>query len=298
MAHRRIPSFNWLRVFEAAARAESFARAAEALNMTPPAVSQQIRALETALGRPLFERGARAVRLTEAGRALLPVVGNAFGAIESTVASLFGRPGVEPLTVRASAMLAQSWLAVRIGLFAVAHPEVQLTIVSALSDDDFRRRDADLMITFGQPPGPGEEGDVLFGEKLSPVAHPTVAKDVRRVGDLLRYPLIEVASHRATWYRLLPELGELAALPRFTYTDTTAIALAFAGTGAGVALARAPASDRLVELHGLVPCPSGVAVAGLEGYHLVYPSRDRLSHAAAAFRSWLLGMADAGGRGS
>ena len=69
---RRIPSLNWLRVFEAAARAGSFARAAETLNISPPAVGQQIRALEDHLGRALFERGPQSVMLTEAGRAYLP----------------------------------------------------------------------------------------------------------------------------------------------------------------------------------------------------------------------------------
>ncbi len=288
MRRARIPSLNWLRVFEAAARAESFARAAEALHMTPPAVSQQIRALEDHLGRPLFQRGARAVRLTEAGRALLPVVANAVAAIETTAASLSGRAEAEPLTVRASAMLACSWLAERICGFTQAHPKVQLTLVSAVMDEEFRRRDADVMITFGQPPGPGEEGEPLFGETLVPVARPEIVADLRDLSDLVRHPLIEIMSHRATWYRLLPGLDEIETPPRFVYTDTTAIALAMAGAGAGIALARAPASDRLVALHGLVPCLPGVAVAGVESYHLVYPARERLSRPAAAFRHWLL----------
>ncbi len=65
----RVPSLNWLRVFEAAARTESFARAAEQLNMSGAAVSQQVKALEQHLGAQLFQRQAHAVRLTEAGRA-------------------------------------------------------------------------------------------------------------------------------------------------------------------------------------------------------------------------------------
>ena len=74
MAGRRIPSLNWLRVFEAAARMESFARAAAELGMSPPAVSQQVRALEGHFGQALFTRGARHVRLTRAGAAFLPAV--------------------------------------------------------------------------------------------------------------------------------------------------------------------------------------------------------------------------------
>ncbi len=153
MTHRRLPSLNWLRVFEMAARTESFARAAEALNMSPPAVSQQIRALEMWLGRDLFERQARSVRLTDAGRAFLPAVGNAIGSVEATAASLFGRAGAEPLVVRSTALLTVGWLGPRMGRFLAAHPHVQVSLLSALSDSDFARSDADVEITFGLPPG-------------------------------------------------------------------------------------------------------------------------------------------------
>ena len=69
-----IPSLNWLRVFEAAARMENFARAAELLDMSTSGVSQQIKALESHFGEQLFERGARNVKLTDAGHAFLPAV--------------------------------------------------------------------------------------------------------------------------------------------------------------------------------------------------------------------------------
>ncbi|RVI01110.1 LysR family transcriptional regulator, partial [Sinorhizobium meliloti] len=62
-----IPSLNWLRVFEAAARHQSFARAGKELNMSAAAVSQQVLALETHLGRPLFERTANRIHLTVEG---------------------------------------------------------------------------------------------------------------------------------------------------------------------------------------------------------------------------------------
>jgi DNA-binding transcriptional LysR family regulator len=68
---RRVTSLNWIRVFEAAARTSSFVRAAERLAMSPPAVSQQIRALEDHLGLQLFKRAAAGVTLTDDGRALL-----------------------------------------------------------------------------------------------------------------------------------------------------------------------------------------------------------------------------------
>ena len=288
MSPRRIPSLNWLRVFEMAARTESFARAAQALNMSPPAVSQQVRALETWLGRDLFERRPRSVRLTEAGRAFLPVVGNAIGSVEATAASLFGRQGAAPLVVRATAVLAAGWLGERVGAFLADHGDVQFSLVSALCDDDFRRPDADLSITFGLPPGPGQSGRPLFGETLTPVAAPALAAQIRTPADLTRHTLIEVASHEATWFRLMPDIHAWVGRPRFVYTDTTLVALAMAASGRGVALARAPATDLLVSRHGLVRCLPDYEARGVERYHLVYANRPAPGQAATAFIEWLM----------
>ena len=63
---------NWLRAFEVAARHLSFSAAAIELNVTPAAVSQQVRLLEHRLGEPLFRRHARGLRLTRAGETLVP----------------------------------------------------------------------------------------------------------------------------------------------------------------------------------------------------------------------------------
>ena len=110
MSLSRIPSLNWLRVFEAAARTQSFVRAAELLNMSPPAVSQQIKSLETYLGRELFERGAHSVRLTPAGDAFLPSVQQALLSVESAAAGLFGTRAETTIHVQATLVLAAGWL--------------------------------------------------------------------------------------------------------------------------------------------------------------------------------------------
>lgn len=292
MARPRIPSLNWLRVFETAARAESFARAAEALNMSAPAVSQQIRALEAALGRPLFERGPRAVRLTEAGRAFLPTVTNALASVETTAASLFSRADAAPLTVRCQLLFALGWLAPRLDRFAAAHPEVQLTLVSGIEREDFERRSTDLMITFDQPPQPGEVGTALFGERLYPVATPSLAATISAPRDLLDHPLIEVSTHRHSWSHILPAPLEHGSVPRITFTDSTASAFVMAAGGTVLALARAPASDALEAAYGLVRCLPNAEVMGAARYHLVHRSGD-LTKAARAFRDWLLAEVDA-----
>ena len=179
---KRIPSLNWLRVFEAAARTSSFARAAERLAMSPPAVSQQIRALEEHLGRPLFERAPAGVTLTEEGRQLLVVASDSIGRMEAAAEAL-ASPQAPPLVVAVSQTLYTGWLAPRLKGFLDNNRNVTLQFRSLLGDET-PPRGTDLWIAFGQPP-PSADGTRLFGETLVPVAHPDIAKTLRSVDDLL-----------------------------------------------------------------------------------------------------------------
>lgn len=280
----RIPSLNWLRVFEAAARTGSFARAAQALNMSPPAVSQQIKALEGALGRVLFDRGARSVTLTDAGKAFLPTVVRALHSVESASASLFGGRDSAPLTVQCSLLFGAGWLAPRLKRFSAANPDIRINLISAIQEEEFTAGKSDLRIVFGMPPGPFEVSDPLFGEEIYPVAMPEIANDLRDASDLLNHPLIEIATHRANWWSFLPQDGPP---PNFIYTDNTLTALSLARTGA-IALARSPASADLPTLHGLVRCSAFKPIRGVQNYALIYPGEAQLSAAALRFREWLL----------
>ncbi|MEM7179095.1 MAG: LysR family transcriptional regulator [Pseudomonadota bacterium] len=282
---RRIPSLNWLRVFEAAARTGSFARAAEALNMSPPAISQQIKALEGYLGQNLFDRGARSVTLTEAGHAFLPAVARSLHTVERTAESLFGRPGLHLLSIRCSAVFLSGWLIPRLGRFRSAHPDVQLTLSTEVLAEDPVPTSTDLRISFGLPSDIRGEADPLFGERIYPVALPAIAAAVTSPEDLAANPLIEISTHRANWSALLPASGPE---PRFIYCDTTMAALALAAAGEGIALARAPASHHLETVYSLIPCLPGLEVTGTHSYFLSFPAQSGLSDAARAFRGWLL----------
>lgn len=286
---KRIPSLNWLRVFEAAARSGSFARAAESLAMSPPAVSQQIRALEAHLGRPLFERAAAGVSLTEAGRSLLGVVGDALGRMEMAAASL-AAPGGPPLVVGVSMAFSIGWLAPRLPRFAAAHPDVTLELYSLLGRPETPPRSATLWVAFGPPP-PGTEGQALFGERLQPVAHPGIAAHIRTLDDALAHRLIEVADHRRNWAQVFGS-DVLPGAAQVTYVDTTLNALALAGARGGLALARPPASDDLVARYGLVPCLPGFDVRGVEEYHVLHSAGALLDPQARAFLSWICAEAE------
>lgn len=284
----RVPSLNWLRVFEAAARTESFARAGRALHMSAAAVSQQVRALEDHLGQPLFQRRAHSVVLTEAGRAYLPSVQQSLQLLEAATDGLFGTRAEQPLYVQSVLLFAQGILAPRVEAFARACPDIRLLLSTGNIQSDFIGRYSDLQIVFGLPDAYGADHDRLMGETLYPVAAPEVAASILLPEDMLAFPLIEVATHRAGWPHVLDALRLPAHGARLSYADNTVMAATLAAHGGGIALARAPASDVAIRQAGLVPCLSETGIAGRDAYFLVYADRATLRPAARQFRDWLL----------
>ncbi|MDC0660680.1 LysR substrate-binding domain-containing protein [Leisingera sp. SS27] len=284
----RIPSLNWLRVFEAAARTESFARAAAQLNMSAAAVSQQVKALETQLGTPLFHRHAHAVTLTEAGRAYLPSVQQSLLMLETATTGLFGESREQRLFVQSVLLFAHGVLARRLPEFQAAHPQVSLALSTGNMAADFANQFTDLQIVFGNPSLFGTEGDELLREVLYPVAPPEIAAQIPSPQDLFRFPLIEVSTHRASWVQLFESLRLPHGQARYFFADNSLMAAELSAQGMGIALARAPASDAVVKASGLVRCLPEVEVQGQEAYHLIYPDGGALRPAAKLFRDWLL----------
>ena len=205
MPSKRIPSLNWLRIFEAAARTESFAAAAKELNMSTPAISQQIKALETHLKTPLFLRHAHAVELTPTARAYLPSVQHAIDAVETKTESIFGKPRQETLYVQSVLLFASGILAPRLQGFRDLHPNINLHLTTGNEVHEFRDQYADLQIGFGAPAHYGLQGELLLRESLFPVAVPEIAHRITKPVDLLSYPLVDVSSHRSSWMQVFED---------------------------------------------------------------------------------------------
>src|SRR5947209_6965133 len=119
---RVAPPLNALRAFEAAARHLSLTKAAQELNVSPGAVSHQIRGLEALLGVELFDRHVRAISLTAAGKLLYPGVQTGFLHIREAVAALNDVGKAHVLVVSTSPGLTSKWLAPRLYRFANAEP--------------------------------------------------------------------------------------------------------------------------------------------------------------------------------
>ena len=286
---RGIPSLNWLRVFEAAARMENFARAAELLNMSTSAVSQQIKALESHFGEALFKRGPRHVELTDAGHTFLPTVRQSLKSIEETAASLFGQDKDNTLTLQADLNLTLSWLTDRLPEFSKHHPQIQLHLNGAYHDIDYQRPGFELRILFGPVHRSWGQCDRLYDEVIYPVASPAIADSIRTPDDFLQHRLMQISTHQINWNQVLQSVS-IDSVPthQLCFADSTQISLNLAAAEYGIALARAPTTNRLVDKLGLVPCRICPRLRSTEAYYLSYRNLQSLSGAARKFRDWLL----------
>jgi LysR family transcriptional regulator, glycine cleavage system transcriptional activator len=174
---RQLPSLNGLKAFEAVARSKSVTRAAEELHVTQGAVSQQVKALEAALGVKLFHRERQRLVLTEAGRDYLAVVRDAFDQIAAGTDRILKRRTSGVLTVSVSPDFAAKWLVNRLGRFAEAHPEIDLRVSATDHHVDFAREDVDLAVRRGNGDWPGLDVVQLCSERLFPSAAPSLSRD-------------------------------------------------------------------------------------------------------------------------
>src|SRR5215218_1696917 len=192
---RQLPPLNALRAFEAAARSESFTRAAEELCVTQGAVSHQVKALEATLGIKLFNRERQRLVITEAGREYLTVVRDALDRIAVGTERLVQRQSSGLLTISTSPDFAAKWLVYRLGHFAEAHPGIDLRVSAAMHHVDFAREEVDLAVRHADGNWLGLDAVRLSAEDLFPVCSPklvTGRNGVKKPSDLLKFPLLHL----------------------------------------------------------------------------------------------------------
>lgn len=265
-----IPSLNWLRVFEAAARHQSFARAGKELNMSSAAVSQQVLALESHLGRALFERTANRVTLTPDGNDFLPTVQVSLGSIESKAQSMFVRQRVEQVTLLASQLMSMSWLPQVLAAFETENPSIRVNLVMEGSQ---RNADPDLLIRFGEEPHLVRHPMWLMGLSHVVMCRHEDLETLQTMEDLLTFRLFDVASHAMGWTALLNyNFGPVSGRStKMEVVDTTPLALIMVSQGLGLAIGHLPVCGPLAASLGLRICPLVAKTPGPGNYYLEQP---------------------------
>ncbi|MCA0996691.1 LysR family transcriptional regulator [Alloyangia pacifica] len=273
---RALPPVGWFRAFEASARHLSFTAAAEEIGMTQSAVSQQIKALETRLGAPLFTRKPRGLALTDAGRKLMPQVGSALEMLQTATLAFDVAPEEELLTVASSVSMAHWVIAPHLADFQRRHPTIRIRFVSAIWPDDFQSAMADVEIRFGSQRQVGQSALPLEPSELMALKSPSLTAPLEAL------PLIESVGTSVGWDAFGAAHG-LSDLRPSHYVDSYGMALQLAVGGAGVALVSALLGRDALSSGQLVPAHAGT-IAAREGYFIAVREQ---APAARTFGAWL-----------
>jgi LysR family glycine cleavage system transcriptional activator len=287
---RRLPPLNALKSFEAAARHESFTRAAEELCVTQAAVSQQVKALEAELGLKLFNRERQGLKITEAGRDYLMVIRDALDRIAAGTERLMQRRSAGTITVSTSPDFAAKWLVQRLARYSEAHPGIDLRVLATMRHVDFARDDVDVAVRHGDGDWPGLDVTRLCSEQLFAICSPQLLTGRNRLkvpSDVLKWPLLRLDEYNA-WGRWFALAGVAApAKLQGPVLNRASMIIDAAIEGQGIALARTTlAAGDLISRR--IVRPFDVSLQLAKTYWIVCPKATTHVAKVSRFRDWLL----------
>jgi LysR family transcriptional regulator, glycine cleavage system transcriptional activator len=288
-----LPSITALRTLEAATRHNNFSEAAKELNITPSAVSHQIRKLEEMWALKLFERRPRQVAQTRSGQELATLVRHFLFNIKGTVKNLQDEVERKPLRINTMTSFAYKWLIPRLGTFHEKHPDIEVWISTSNKLTNLATESFDTVIRLGSGEYRGLHSTFLLGDYVFPVCSPSLAKNLKKQlkkpVDLLKQKLLyRVEDESApTWVNWFSEAGvENPVLPMGPKFPDTNTALLAAMGDQGIALARSSLvheellDGRLVKLFDII-------LQSPINYYLVCPQGTENTPEIMAFRNWI-----------
>ena len=292
---RKIPSTTALISFEAAARHQSFTKAADELNLTQSAICRQIGGLESFLNVELFRRSRRGVVLTEAGVAYSRKVAAQLDAVERDTLALMGNQGTTSIELAVVPTFGTQWLLPRLRAFQQLHPEVTVHLTNRTRPFLFADTRFDAAIYYGDAEWSGTEAHFLMHEHLLPVCSPALLGDApvdaERIANL---PLLQQTTRPYAWRQWFAAQGMNVARdmtgPRLELFSMLAQA---AQHEMGIALIPPFLIQRELEEGSLVIALDRTVPNSDRAYYLMVPERKSESAALKAFRDWLLGEAHA-----
>jgi LysR family glycine cleavage system transcriptional activator len=257
---RRLPNLARLRVFEAAARLESFTLAADELHLTQSAVSHQIRDLEDYFGRKLFVRRNRRVEPTAQGRRLLQGLSRVFDALEAACAEVALPDHDQILALHCAPSFAVKVLGPLLPQFMKAHPHITIRLTTGADPMDLNlAREVDIAISYGSAREvPGVLVQALGDEDIVPLISPALLRDGQDALDaLLNLPLIDSPLSQVGWSDWFERNGlALPQRPRPSF-DRAALVISAAADGMGIALESARLAERELRRGELVVLGDG-----------------------------------------
>ena len=295
---RRLPSTQALICFEAAARHESYTRAAQELALTQSAVSRQITALEDFLGMALFRRTRHGVALTPAGADYARQITRQLDSMERDTLDAMARQGLGgALQLAAVPTFATRWLIPRLPDFAAKHPDITVHIETRTRPFLFNDTPFDAALYAGTPAQAanwaGTHSVLLLHEDVVPVCSPALlgAKAQLSPAAIARMPLLQQSTRPDGWHQWFDaqkvDAPRARSGPRYELFSMIAVA---ATHGLGVALMpRMLIEPELARGELVVACDRPLRAE--RGYFLITPASADERPALAAFRDWLAAQA-------
>ncbi|WP_422776377.1 LysR substrate-binding domain-containing protein [Pseudomonas mediterranea] len=284
-----LPPLNAVRAFAAAARHQSFSRAAEELHVSHSAVSRHIKLLEEHLGVLLFERRTRQSVLTPAGQTFYEQVSMALAQIAHAATGLTRSASRRKVTINVRPSFAVRWLIPRLPNFMALYPDIYPEVVTSTLPPDQSREAFDVVVRRGQSGWSANvQPHALLEDDLVLVAAPSLLKNqpLDNPGDLAQHSLLAGKTRRSDWPDWVKRAG--IALPRTQPTlqfDHMHLVLQAAVDGLGVALC--PASLLGSDLStGRLTCPLPSLRLPLTRYY--YGVSQGAAAEAQVFIDWML----------
>jgi len=292
----RLPPLKSLQAFDAAGRYLSFTEAARELNVTPGAISQQIRLLEESLEIKLFKRMNRLIVLTDAGQLFLPMISAGFEQFSEAVNLVRQKRSDGPLTITSAPSFVSKWLIPRLARFKSLHPNIDVRIDTSDRLVDFQHEDIDVGIRFGDGVYPELDTVFLFSFDLIPVCSPELirkGKGLKKVSDLKNYTLLHSNYDEldpgwpdwAMWLRVVDAEG--VDSDHGIYFNQSDLLFQAAMEGQGVALLASVMAEPEIAAGRLVQ-PFTARLPVKLNYHLVTTRHKAGIEKVAAFREWVL----------
>jgi DNA-binding transcriptional LysR family regulator len=287
---RKIPSTSALISFEAAARHESFTKAAQELSLTQGAICRQIASLESFLGIELFRRSRRGVKLTDAGLSYSRRVATQLDAVERDTLSVMGNQGANTLELAVVPTFGTQWLLPRLKDFQKLQPHVTVNLTNRTRPFMFADTEFDAAIYFGDADWPGTESYRLMGENPLAVCSPALLNGQASLspGDIAQMPLLQQTTRPYAWRQWFSSQDMSIARdmtgPRYELFSMLAQA---ASHEMGIALIPPFLIQRELT-EGRLVIASPHALSSAKAYHLMIPVRKMESASVHAFRLWLV----------
>ncbi len=295
MDNYRRPSLKAISTFESAARHESFKEAAKELSLTPSAISHQVRQLEQHIGVNLFHRLSGGLAITDAGAAYLKLLGPAFSEIDDATRQVMQLEYSDQLIIRSAPSFARKWLLDRLPEFLAAHRDIDVKVIATSEMLDFRKKNIDIGIYYGQSTWPGSVVKPLLSERILPMCSPELKTGSTRLesaADLYEFTLIHTERNLVTWKMWFAEQGvSIDRDMRGVSLDPSELAIEAAVRGVGIVLESDLLAASELERGLLVPALDE-AEAETVSYFLVYPEDHLQTPKVVAFTDWIVDMAD------